>query len=460
MSLTTVFTTALNPALQSFQTNGWTTALTGIGRGILGLAFLLEFGGALLDYWTNGGAQQFIGKAARLLIITSIPLAMLTNWSSAGGLTGDMMQFVFQDMPGRLGLPTGASPSGSSSQMDSSIQSISTAYSNLVGILWNGPDAQSASASGSSIAVSAAQNACNNDPANCGPGLTPQKADASTSSSHWWDLSAAISSLGQKITYGLMAMYAIVTLALCMIILTFALIFALYGPLFLLNIGMVFGPVLVGFLPWRPMQNFFMRWVSYMITMGAAFVIGQMFAQIIATAMTSFAHDISSQFAAGGSDMYLNAASTLAAGSFPMMVSMLFLALMAFRVEHIASALFGGAALEGGMLGAMIGAKMMNYRPPEKKPPPPPPGGGDKGGGEGEKSADVGGGGGGGGAQTSSPEPMEPMANPSFTYSSRQSSAAENIPFRESPSAQPRIEDANKGVVDVQAREVKGGGGG
>ncbi len=372
----TTFSQALNPALSAFTNNHWNVALVGLGKGILGAAFVWELASAMLEYWTYGGAQQLIGKLVRLIVITAIPLMMLTNWSSGSSLSGDLLNFTFNDVPGQLGLPTGALSSAPSA-VDTGIQQMSAAYGKLMTLLWNGPSLRGSDAVGGKK-VSPAQIYCNNT-GDCPPGTSPPTStinggnDSNSKTGLFTSLKNAILNLGGKIWYTLMSLYTMFAISLCMIILTLATIFALYGPLFMLNIGMVFGPVLVAFLPLQFMRSAFTRWIDYMLTMGAAYVIGLMMAGLAGNAMQTFANGIQNAFSQSNGD-YGAANVTLMTGTFPLMVSMLFLAMMALRVERIASALFGGMALEGGgAFAAMVGAKAMSMKiggRGQKNPPP------------------------------------------------------------------------------------------
>ncbi len=344
MSGWATFTQALSPALGVFQQNGWTTALVGMGKGILAVAVVLELASDLLDYWTRGNAQELIGKVFRMLVVTSIPMMMLTNWT--GGLTADINGFFANDLPNALGV---------GQNLDAGISSISTAYGQVVHILWDGP----ASPVGDSGVQAAAQAAGAGAPPPAGgagasgsgsflSNLLPGQSFGSTLGSLW----TTMKDLPGTVVYLFISLYAVIAMTLCMVIFTMAVIFALYGPIFVINVGMVFGPILVAFLPWRPMRNAFVRWLDFMMMGGGAYVIGMMFGQIGATAMTGFASTIQEIFVGSGGS-HMAAAAAVAAGTFPIMVTMLFLAMMMLRIEKISSALFGGVAIEGG--GAFAG---------------------------------------------------------------------------------------------------------
>ena len=374
------FSQAIDPVLQAFGSSGWASKLTGIGLGITGATFLLELGSVLLDYWVQGGAQGAIGRFFRLLMITAIPVAMLTNWQapasgSATSLNYDVVNFFFQDVPNALGLPANGSMT-SSTGIDGAVQNVTKAWGDMASLLWDGPppatssDASAGSTGGapsgpvtcSSPGLTQAQSV------NCGlDGQTSPNAPAVTSSTGLLgSLLSVLENLASEIWLVVISFYSVIALSLCMFILTLALIFSLYGPLFMLNIGMIFGPVLVAFLPWRPTQNMFMRWVGYMLTMGAAYVIGLLLAKLGAIALTNFSSNIIANYQAAGTGVAakLAAANTIASGTFPMMVSMIFLAMMMLRGEHIAAALFGGAAIGGGgAFAAMVGASALRSSP-------------------------------------------------------------------------------------------------
>ena len=373
------FSQSIDPVLQTFGSAGWAGKLTGIGLGITGVTFLLEFGSVLLDYWVQGGAQGAIGRFFRLLTITAIPMAMLTNWQapasgSATSLNYDVVNFFFKDVPNALGLTANGSMT-SSSGIDAAVQNVTKAWGDLVSLLWSGtPPTGSAAPAGSTPAGStpAAAKTCSS------PGLSgTQQYDCtvfhsitgpSTTSSTGLlgSVLNVLENLASEIWLVDISFYSVIALSLCMFIFTFALIFALYGPLFMLNIGMIFGPILVAFLPWRPTQGMFTRWVDYMLTMGAAYVIGLLLAKLGSIALTNFSSNIIANYQAAGTDISakLAAANTIAAGTFPMMVSMLFLTMMMLRGEQIAAALFGGAAIGGGgAFAAMVGASALRSSP-------------------------------------------------------------------------------------------------
>jgi hypothetical protein len=382
---------SLDPVLQTFAAKGWLTALTGIGLDITGVAFLLEFVSGLLDYWTQGGAQAAVGRFLRLLVITAIPVAMLTNWQAAAGsnasLTADITNFFFQDIPNALGLAGNGSLT-SSAGIDAAVQADGKAWGDITSMLWNHtPPTQGISAStGTAPAPAPAPAASTASTAKPATGSAYDNAlnvgSNASKTGILGSISAWLSNFGTWLWSEFISLYALITISVCMLLLTVALIFALYGPLFMLNIGMIFGPILVAGLPWRPTRGWFTRWIDYMMTMGGAYVIGLLLATMGAVALNNFASNLTAAYNAAGAGgaqaQQLAFANTVAVSAFPIMVSMLFLTLMLMRVERIASALFGGMAIEGGgALAAVAGASALRASLGGKpKPPTPGPVGG------------------------------------------------------------------------------------
>lgn len=264
--------------------------LTPVGYAFLGIALVLQVFGIFVKFLAKGGASDLVSEIFRVLIVLSIPLAMLKTWPV-------LPNYVFKEFTEHVGgLITGTSQDATSQ--------ISTVITQLFGGLGD--------------------HLLRPPPASTGGGI-----------------SAAI-------TASIIDAVLSIVLFIPFVLFAVATLFALFGPLLMLYVGVIMGPILVPWIVWKPLESLALRWLNYMITMGAAFVIGLLMAELVIHSVGVFGDAIAN--ANDGSGMGSMVASFGAiAGLLPNVIVMLFGAYMMLKCEHIAASLVGGSAVGGGM---------------------------------------------------------------------------------------------------------------
>lgn len=320
----------LQPIFDAAKT--YTSSLVEAGKAFLGLAVLIELVNLIIQFWVKGGANDLIAKLVRLAIVTSIPLAMLVTWPV---LPNTLIDFFEKHVSSVFSGVSGDAAS-----------QVSTSINHVFRAVW-----------GMSTAV--------------GPANT-------SGADHWYSLPSVTRAMAHMLIY--------VVLFIPVLLLVIAMLFAMYGPMLMLYIGVIFGPILVAWLPFEPMSNLATKWLNYMITMGLSFAIGIGMASMMTTALGAFSTAVEQAGGAGDTVM-----ATLA-GLLPMVAGIAFIGYMMLKIEHIAAALVGGPSVGGGagFFGMAAGMAMRgaggSKKPKEPKTPNPPktPGGG---GGEGGGTA-------------------------------------------------------------------------
>ncbi len=350
---------------------GYSNSLVPLGKTITELAVTLTVFNEVLQFWVGGGVHRLMGKLIRLAIITSIPVAALTSWSTWGPMNGSLVNFFTTEVTGAI---TGSTSGGAFGTIAQSVNAMFAAFPTLTS------DGATSASSTSTAGTSGASTPASPYPAtavNCtnvmsgtvGAGAsfvsaggtcpsgfvaTPYVPPSTTTypagaegvatggptgtpeaGSGWV---YAITHLGATITKTI----AIVLLFIPTLILAVAMIFALYGPLLMLLIGIVFGPVLIAWLPFEPLANLATTWLRYMVSMGIAFAIGILLATIGTAALKQFTAALATM------DASLASFGAFIGGVLATTAGMLFLAYMMFKVEHIAAGLVGGPAIGGG----------------------------------------------------------------------------------------------------------------
>lgn len=159
------------------------------------------------------------------------------------------------------------------------------------------------------------------------------------------------------------------------ILLSVALIFALYGPLLALHLGIIFGPLLIAWMPFGPTSHLARNWLQFMLSQGFALVVGITIAMIAVSSIETFTDTMAKM----SHDPNMPLAQELAAKIGGFMASaavIIFTAFMLFRADDIAAAMIGGGGAGAGGVGAVIMSRLSAGRMPKlPNGPPPPPGG-------------------------------------------------------------------------------------
>jgi hypothetical protein len=138
-----------------------------------------------------------------------------------------------------------------------------------------------------------------------------------------------------------------------------ALVFALYGPLLALQVGIIFGPLLIAWLPSPQFSHLAKSWLQFILTQGFTLVVSVTIAVIGANAITAFAVQMDGLAAGGVSESGFIEAMVVQAGGFIASVSVLvFVGIMLFKADSIAGALLGGGGGGSSAVGAALLAKV------------------------------------------------------------------------------------------------------
>ena len=352
------------------QASSMSTTLVGLGKTMLAIAFLLPLLSALLAFWVKGGAQDFLASTIRLLLVASIPLAALASWQSTASTLSNFFQ---QEIPSALGY------GGGTDVVKTEVASLLNA-ANSVG-------SSTDSGTGTSDATTATTNAdpifagdpLITLPANDGNAQTPPKTAPSAASS--------IFDLGGLLTNLFLRALSIFLIDLPALILSLAAMLTIYGTLLMMSIGIIFGPILIAWLPWEPLSSLATNWLKYMLSAGMGFAVAIVFLKLSNNMIAGLASNMQSLHSMQG--------ATLAGAIQQMFVTglgLLFLAFMVFKAEHLGAALIGGPHIGGGgfLAGAAMGGALRAMRGGGKK------NNGDKEGGSNQSAGGAPGGGSGG----------------------------------------------------------------
>ncbi|MCL5060263.1 MAG: type IV secretion system protein [Candidatus Thermoplasmatota archaeon] len=158
------------------------------------------------------------------------------------------------------------------------------------------------------------------------------------------------------------------------LIVSMALVFALYGPLLALQVGVIFGPLLVAWMPFQPLSHLARNWLTFMLSQGVAVVVGVTIAVLAAGVIG----DYSDQMLAMARDPSLPWYAEIAAQFGGFMAStavIVFVGFMLFRADDIAAAMIGGGGAGMGGVGGAIMSRIAAIKPkptgttPQVKPP-------------------------------------------------------------------------------------------
>ncbi|MHB0973208.1 MAG: type IV secretion system protein [Thiobacillus sp.] len=286
-----------------------TAVFVPLGRTFLALAVVITVIFAVYEWWT-GNSHGAIARVVHALLVLSIPLTLLLGDNYA-----NTMNTVRNFFASELTQPL-MSGTGSGSSAETLRDTINVLSASMF------PEMQEAGAK------------------TAGDGGDHGVVNAVKSA--WANITSPIDALFRlnvtvrQMIYNLLLMIVAGFVSL-------ALIFALYGPLFALQIGIIFGPLLIAWLPSPQFSHLAKSWFQFVLTQGFTLVIAVAIAVIGATAISAFAAQMHG-LAAGGVDSsgFIEAMVVQAGGFIASLSVLIFVGLMLFKADNIASALIGG----------------------------------------------------------------------------------------------------------------------
>lgn len=286
-----------------------TAVFVPMGRIFLALAVTITAIFAIYEWWT-GNAHGAIARVVRALLVLSIPLTLLFGDNYATTMN-TVRNFFASEMTQPL-VMGGAGSASSAETLRNTINVLTTSMF---------PEMQSAAVK----------------PAADGDGGVVNAVKSA-----WANITSPVDALFRlnvtvrQLIYNLLLMIVAGFVSL-------ALIFSLYGPLFALQIGIIFGPLLIAWLPSPQFSHLAKSWFQFVLTQGLTLVIAVAIATIGATAISSFAAQMHG-LAAGGLDSsgFIESAIVQSGGFIASLSVLVFVGLMLFKSDNIASALIGG----------------------------------------------------------------------------------------------------------------------
>lgn len=182
------------------------------------------------------------------------------------------------------------------------------------------------------------------------------------------------SSLGSMLFSGLTQAILELLLFLLALLMSVALIFALYGPLLALHIGVIFGPLLIAWMPFNPMSHLARNWLQFMLSQGFALVVGITIAMLAVGSIESFTDSMTLMAKDSALPLHQEIAGKIG-GFMASAAVIVFVAFFLFRADDIAAAMIGGGGAGAGGVGAVVMSRLAAVKMPQMpKGPPKPPG--------------------------------------------------------------------------------------
>lgn len=288
----------------------------GTGYVFLSLAFTLAAISGIYQWWTSGSIQDLVANGVRTLIVIAPLLILFNGW---GGYMNTFGDFFYKELPSKMGVTGGTA-------------------------------AQVAGDAMKQISGAVKFDAGNDSKASSGTSAGNQSAEKQ---SLWSKFVSAISMAG---LYSLLIQFLVFILNM---LLMFGILFALFMPIASLYIGMIFGPLLLAWLIWRPLADMGARWFSFMISNGINFVV----AIVILKAMSGTISAMTTQLNGMAADGFATGLAGLTVTLIALLAIYIFALNLMLAANNIAQGMTGGAAMGEGLFGkissGMSAAAMM-----------------------------------------------------------------------------------------------------
>lgn len=276
---------------------GMAGTFSGLGMTFLSLAVILTLFSGIYTWWLSGSIQDLVANGVRMLIVIAPLLILFNGW-------GDYMKtfqgFFYNELPAHLGM-TGGSPEAIVGQ---SVQKVMDAVK------------------------------------------FPETTAGSEDQSWWGSLSDAFS---MKTLYSLVLTTLVFILN---VLLIFAMIFAVFMPVAGLYIGAIFGPLVLAWLPWKPLADMGARWTGFMIANGITFVVALVIIKALGTTVAA----ISAQLAGMADDGLMSGMAGYAVSLVALLAIYIFAVNLLLQANNMAQGMTGGATVGEGLFGKLAAA--------------------------------------------------------------------------------------------------------
>lgn len=276
---------------------GMAGMFSSLGMTFLSLAVILSLFSGIYAWWISGSIQDLVSNGVRMLIIIAPLLILFNGW---GGYMKTFQGFFYNELPSHMGI-AGGSPEIIVGQ---SVQSVMDAVK------------------------------------------FPENTAADEDKSWWSSVTEAFS---MKTLYSLILTGLVFLLN---VLLIFAMIFAVFMPVAGLYIGAIFGPLILAWLPWKPLADMSARWAGFMIANGVTFMV----ALVIINALGSTISTISAQLAGMSDDGLLTGLAGYAVTLVALFAIYIFAANLLLQANNMAQGMTGGATVGEGLFGKLAAA--------------------------------------------------------------------------------------------------------
>lgn len=314
-------------------------AFVPMGRILLAVAVTITLIGATYEWWL-GGAGGALARAVRAGLILTIPLFLLygNNWV---GTMKIFTNFFSVELAQPLIEKSGQAATGGSAP-----ELVKNIITRVADGIW--PDNKLKEEAGGNVFDEA-----------------------------WAFITNPSKSVNESIFSALTEILFKILLTAIGVMLIVSILFSLFGPILMMQIGVIFGPLLVCWLAWEPLADLARTWLRFMITSGFSLLIGLVLALIAVGSIETFVSSVQLMGHDPELPWFLEIAAKIG-GFLASAGTMIFLSFMLFKADDIASAMIGGSAGGGSGVGALILNKITPVRKPGKPEPKTEPPGGEK----------------------------------------------------------------------------------
>ncbi|AAZ97770.1 hypothetical protein Tbd_1817 [Thiobacillus denitrificans ATCC 25259] len=302
------------------------SAYVPLGKTFLALAVSMSAIFAIYEWWLGGGASDALARLTRAGLILTIPLTLLFGWD---GYMKTLTEFFSKELTAPIVAVDG---SGS------------------------GPEA--------------VKNAITKLSQSMFP--NSRTVDERSTWEQVRDFITSEESIGGAVLSSLTAALFELLLFLIALVVSLALIYALYGPLLALQLGVIFGPLLIAWMPFQPLSHLARNWLTFMLAQGFALVVGVTVAILGANAIAGYS-DLMIEMARDPSLPWYLEIGAQFGGFMAMTAVLVYISFMLFRADDIAAAMIGGGGAGMGGVGAAVMSRIKLARAPSTKPPGSPP---------------------------------------------------------------------------------------